>query len=128
MRPFRVDDGQLQIVVEGRRLYRLPIIHRAKLGTPSVGVLILLKGRKTPATYRRTVACATLERVLWEVKMPDMSDPKLIDFKFKGIKSSDDDYDLLGQVKAETFVGALELDDPCAVQASVLADQCRIHS
>ena len=48
--------------------------------------------------------------------MPDMSDPKLIDFKFKGIKSGDDDYDLLGLVKAETLVGALELARPILAQ------------
>src|SRR5215467_4420675 len=47
----------------------------------------------------------------WE-KMPDMTDSDPISFQFKGIKSDNDDYDLLGYVKAETLREALELARP----------------
>src|SRR5215831_5797165 len=48
----------------------------------------------------------------WE-KMPDMTDSDPISFQFKGIKSDNDDYDLLGYVKAETLRGRSNWRDRC---------------
>ena len=45
-------------------------------------------------------------------RMPDVTNPNTIRFLFKGIKTSDIDFDMLGSVRAATLAEALELARP----------------